>query len=259
MSTTFLDTRATAVMGRVVEACASGQAGPDTVFAVLDDLQELIGCDWAAFNWHDTPGRRLHHSQMVASGERELASPEVLAAEDHEAFWHWYWRCEPCSLPDRVEAPVVISISEFYTAREWAQHPAFATLEGVNDELMVSYPDAPGWTRRLLFARQDGARFGERERFLLTLLMPHIGPQLARTVSPQPDRDVALTDRQREVLRLVRLGMANKQIARALKISTATVRKHLEHAYERLGVHSRTAALHAAALDEQPPANGERV
>ena len=129
----------------------------------------------------------------------------------------------------------------------------FETLEGVGDELLVSYPDAPGLTRRLLFGRRSGACFEERERFLTTLLMPHIGPLLARTLTPSPRQDAALTDRHREVLRLVRLGMANKQIAHALRISTGTVRKHLENIYERLGVQSRTEAVHAAALDEQPP------
>jgi len=86
----------------------------------------------------------------------------------------------------------------------------------------------------------------------MTLLMPHIGPLLARTATP-PHQDAALTERQREVLRLVRLGMANKQIARALNISTGTVRKHLENLYERLGVHSRTEAVRQARLHEYPP------
>ncbi|MFO7960976.1 MAG: LuxR C-terminal-related transcriptional regulator [Nitriliruptoraceae bacterium] len=223
------------------------------MFDVMDDLQGLVGCDWVAFNRLDTPGRRLHHAQLVASGERELEGPEELAAEDDEVFWRWYWRCEPCSLPDRIEAPVVVSISEFYTAREWKQHPMYETLGRVGDELLVSYPDAPGLTRRLLFARAGGGRFEERERFLMTLLMPHIGPLLARALAPSRRQDVALTDRQREVLRLVRLGMANKQIAHALTISTETVRKHLENTYERLGVQSRTAAVRAAVLDERPP------
>ena len=86
----------------------------------------------------------------------------------------------------------------------------------------------------------------------MTLLLPHVEPLLARTVAPPPRQDVALTDRQREVRRLVRIGMANKQIARALDISMGTVRKHLENIYDRLGVQSRTAALREAALHDHP-------
>lgn len=252
MPTTFLDERATAAVRRLVDLCSTRPAGPDTVFDVLDGLQELVGCDWVAFNRMDTPGRRHRHAQLVASGERELASPEELAAQDHEPFWRWYWSCEPCSLPDRIGAPIAVTISEFYTCREWAQHPMSETLGRVSDELLVSYPDAPGLTRRLLFARGSGSRFEEHERFLMALLMPHIGPLLAETVAPAPCRDVALTHRQREVLRLVRLGMANKQIAQALKISTGTVRKHLENAYGRLDVQSRTEAVREAELHEHP-------
>jgi DNA-binding CsgD family transcriptional regulator len=251
--TTFLDTSATAAVRHVVNLCTTRPAGTDTVFDVLDGLQGLTGCDVVAFNRHDTPGRRHRHAQLVASGERELASREELEAADHEPFWRWYWRCEPCSLPDRLGTPVVVSLSEFYTAREWAQHPMSEALGRVSDEMLVSYPDAPGLTRRLLFAREGGTRFEERERFLMRLLMPHIGPLLARTAAPSPRHDDVLTDRQREVLRLVRLGMANKQIARALEISTGTVRKHLENVYERLDVQSRTAAVREAGLDEQAP------
>jgi DNA-binding CsgD family transcriptional regulator len=52
-----------------------------------------------------------------------------------------------------------------------------------------------------------------------------------------------LTDREREVLMLVREGKTNSQIARELWIAHGTVRKHLEHIYRKLGVQSRTAAL----------------
>jgi len=255
--TTFLDARATAAVGHVVATSATRPVEADTVFEVLAALQRLIGCDLVAFNGHDTPGRRMYHSQVVASGERELASLEELAARDQDdPFWQWYWRCEPCSLPDRVGAPVVVALSDFYTAREWAQHPMFIEALGLDgplsDELLASYPDAPGRTRRVLFLRHDGTRFDERARFLTTLLMPHIGSLLAEAIAPQPQEDDSLTDRQREVLRLVRLGMANKEVAQALQISTGTVRKHLESAYDRLGVQSRTAAVRAATLDDYP-------
>jgi len=51
-----------------------------------------------------------------------------------------------------------------------------------------------------------------------------------------------LTDREREVLLLVRGGMANKQIARQLGISERTVKAHLTNVFQRLGVTDRTQA-----------------
>jgi DNA-binding NarL/FixJ family response regulator len=54
--------------------------------------------------------------------------------------------------------------------------------------------------------------------------------------------DNALTDREREVLLLVREGLANKQIARRLAISERTVKAHLTSVFQRLGVSDRTQA-----------------
>jgi DNA-binding NarL/FixJ family response regulator len=51
-----------------------------------------------------------------------------------------------------------------------------------------------------------------------------------------------LTDREREVLGLVRDGLANKQIARRLGISERTVKAHLTRVFQRLGVSDRTQA-----------------
>ena len=51
-----------------------------------------------------------------------------------------------------------------------------------------------------------------------------------------------LTDREREVLDLVREGLANKQIARKLGISERTVKAHLTRVFSSLGVSDRTQA-----------------
>jgi DNA-binding CsgD family transcriptional regulator len=52
-----------------------------------------------------------------------------------------------------------------------------------------------------------------------------------------------LTEREREILELVAAGKTNAEIAEAIWIAPGTVRKHLENVYEKLGVHSRTAAV----------------
>ncbi|MFL6140659.1 MAG: response regulator [Labedaea sp.] len=51
-----------------------------------------------------------------------------------------------------------------------------------------------------------------------------------------------LTDREREVLRMVGDGMPNKTIARRLGISERTVKAHLTSVYQQLGVTDRTQA-----------------
>lgn len=52
-----------------------------------------------------------------------------------------------------------------------------------------------------------------------------------------------LSDREVEVLRLVAAGLSNKAIAETLIITVGTVKKHLKNIYEKLNVHSRTAAV----------------
>ena len=58
---------------------------------------------------------------------------------------------------------------------------------------------------------------------------------------------LGLTRREREVLELVAEGLTNAQIAARLWISCKTVGHHLESTYAKLGVHTRTAAVRAAA------------
>ena len=63
-------------------------------------------------------------------------------------------------------------------------------------------------------------------------------------------RIAPLSEREREVLRLVAQGQTNKEIAESLVISAATARNHVSHILEKLGMRSRTeaAALVAAEL-----------
>jgi DNA-binding CsgD family transcriptional regulator len=58
-------------------------------------------------------------------------------------------------------------------------------------------------------------------------------------------RQPVLTAREREVLDLVAEGKRNSEIAQDLWLSPSTVRKHLENIYGKLGVTTRTAAVHA--------------
>jgi two-component system, NarL family, nitrate/nitrite response regulator NarL len=60
------------------------------------------------------------------------------------------------------------------------------------------------------------------------------------------DRRDLLTERQREILRLTAQGNSAEGVARALAVSTSTVKTHLGHAYEKLGVSTAPAAVFEA-------------
>jgi RNA polymerase sigma factor (sigma-70 family) len=61
----------------------------------------------------------------------------------------------------------------------------------------------------------------------------------------------ALTDREREVLDLLAQGLTNKEIAEKLVITTNTVKRHLKAIFEKLDVHTRSAATAKATGDNK--------
>lgn len=76
------------------------------------------------------------------------------------------------------------------------------------------------------------------------VLSPAVAGRLMGQVR-SPARE-ALTERELAVLRLVAAGSTNREAARALFISEATVKTHLLHIYEKLGVRDRASAVAAA-------------
>jgi DNA-binding NarL/FixJ family response regulator len=61
----------------------------------------------------------------------------------------------------------------------------------------------------------------------------------------------ALTEREREVLDLLAQGLTNKEIAEKLIITTNTVKRHLKAIFEKLDVHTRSAATAKVAGDNK--------
>ncbi len=76
-----------------------------------------------------------------------------------------------------------------------------------------------------------------------TVLAPAVAARLVRrAASPEP----SLTSREVEILRLLATGMGNREMARELLVSEATVKSHLSHIYTKLGVETRAGAVSAA-------------
>jgi NarL family two-component system response regulator LiaR len=79
-------------------------------------------------------------------------------------------------------------------------------------------------------------------------LTPRAAERLLREVRGL-DSPETLTERETEVLRLVSLGLANKEIARQLSIGEGTVKTHVSSVLAKLGLQSRTqAALYAVRI-----------
>ena len=92
--------------------------------------------------------------------------------------------------------------------------------------------------REQLFPAIRSAARGE------TVLAPSVATRLVNRMRVPAEE--ALTAREVEVLELVARGSSNADTAAALFISEATVKTHLLHAFAKLGVDDRTAAVVAA-------------
>jgi DNA-binding NarL/FixJ family response regulator len=95
--------------------------------------------------------------------------------------------------------------------------------------------DAP---REELFRAVRAAARGE------SVLAPAVAARLMTRMRGPAEEN--LSAREIEVLELVSKGNSNKKVARSLHISTATVKTHLIHIYDKLGVKDRTSAVTAA-------------
>jgi DNA-binding NarL/FixJ family response regulator len=94
---------------------------------------------------------------------------------------------------------------------------------------------------------------------LLATLLSHQQDRRPRPIEVAP-RPCDLTAREQQVLELLATGLDNREIARQLGITYATVRTHIRNLLEKIGVHSRLEAVVRAAEDGllAPPLRGLR-
>jgi len=203
---------------------------------VLDALRRLVPCDVVAF--HEGVGRQ---GVVLWDG----APRGELTAEIREAS------CRLWATDVLQPYTGARKYSDFLSRRAFRRHPVYVELArplGIEDMFRLwLYPDG-SFRARLEFDRPDWG-FRESDRTALDLLLPHLRRffrgSLARRRCVAQLSVSGLTPREHEILEYVAAGLTNAEIARLLWISPGTVRKHLENAFEKLDVHTRTAAVAA--------------
>ena len=77
-----------------------------------------------------------------------------------------------------------------------------------------------------------------------TVLAPELQEAVAGEIRLRAERErPVMSRRERQTLKLIADGLSAPAIARTLHLSTATVKTHLQHIYEKLGVSDRAAAV----------------
>jgi DNA-binding CsgD family transcriptional regulator len=175
----------------------------------------------------------------VADQFESFADPD-----GHDVYWQLHHQHAICEYFARSSDFGPRKMSDLISQREWRSRELYNVYyRPFQYELDFRLSAHGEYTKTFLFhsSRRD---FSERDRLVLELLQPHL-QQIDETFAGRRrvTADAGVTRREREILSWVERGKTNAEIAQILWISQATVRKHLENTYEKLGVRTRTAAV----------------
>ena len=117
---------------------------------------------------------------------------------------------------------------------------------GAVDVVVTAYRGNPD----LLAALLSSAVAREQTTYIVTRASDEsLVSAIGRETTSSSDPVETLSRREREVYELVCEGLSNGDIAQRLFISEATVKAHLHHIYDKVGIRSRTALAMNAARD----------
>lgn len=204
---------------------------------LLTELGDIVAADAVSYCEQDRV--RKHVRRNVERPGDSNTSPEV-------SYWDIAHEHPVCRVHS-AGAFGAYKLSDFVSLGRLRRSKIYALWfrpMGVQHELNVALPSPPWHTKTFLFDRAPGSPdFTERDRLVLDLLQPHLARLWRRAHEPRRERErLGLTARELQVLSWVARGKTNGEVAQILWITPATVRKHLENIYAKLGVRTRTAA-----------------
>jgi DNA-binding CsgD family transcriptional regulator len=227
---------------------AEGRTAADVGLRSAQQLAHLLHADVTASTSIDVLARRIQvHVWPPVPAYSEPAQRAEATIDDNP--FPRYWARDPCPLPTRV--------SDHLPHRAWlatATYDQVMRPMGLNRLLGIPVLAAARGGPSVAVGRA-GTDFTDRElelaramQLLLTGIHQSVVARERRLAPGLPERPAtgALTDREVEVLVLLSTGASAVVIATHLHISTATVRKHLEHVYRKIGVNDRLSAINRA-------------
>ena len=222
---------------RFLTALEPGPADDPIPRPALAALRDLIGADEAEYFEFRRDRAKLAHTQSHDWDEAP-GSDEALVTFGYQNPLGWRrWR--PADGPRRLTtsiSPRALLRLEFY---DGLMRP-----NGLTDLLKIwVHRDEHSVACVQLWNR--GGVFDDRQEDMLSVVHQHLARTRAEAIAKVSNRSprVGLTRREAEVLTWAMRGEADGAIGDRLGMATATVGKHLEHAFAKLGVHSRSEAL----------------
>lgn len=215
--------------------------------AMIETLATVFPVDSNGWVGMDVPKKRFEFYGTNGSGRPEFADGVKRERDAHPMMISYLSR--PGDISPR-------RISDIISDRDWLNHPMFEELFaplGARRELtIVVSPVSPiewnGWGFHRAYAD-----FTDNEVDTATAIQPILVAlnrltEVGTTTPPATDVH-KLSTREAQILQLVAQGFRAVDIAYMLRISPHTVRKHMEHVYEKLGEHNRVRAVNAAVRD----------
>jgi DNA-binding CsgD family transcriptional regulator len=223
---------------------AEGVEGPDPFpEALLERLARLVPCEVVSYG---------------DLGPHGFAEPRVRVRHTaHPAPPPWlrevrrsYLSRDPLR-PRSATLDRACAYSDLFSCRQFRRLDLYRDLVrplGIEDVLRLWLRTPAGIVGYFDFDyRRRGSR--ARDKKVLDVLHPHLARFWSMTAAKRlaarnnVDNETVLTKREREVVTWVARGKTNREIAQQLFVTEATVAKHLERTYSKLGVHTRTAAV----------------
>jgi DNA-binding CsgD family transcriptional regulator len=222
---------------------------------VLPGLAALVGCDVITYNEIGPDHGQTRYTDYP-SGALDPATQPVFAAYVHEHPLVNHYRATGDGEP--------VMISDFLSRERFHRLGLYAEfLRGIPVEHQVAV-SLPGPDQTVIGVAMSRARrdFCDEDRALLSVLRTPLTAALLRArkrqqagwaLASMTHSGLAdLTEREMQILGLVADGRTNASIASALEVSPRTVAKHLEHAYRKLEVTSRAAAVSRMTIAASP-------
>lgn len=202
-------------------------------------IMKLVGADVAAFTMIDVRNGTAHLDLYPDDPRFSLpARHTAQTLGDNPVVRHWAAGTD--LTPRRV--------TDLVNRTEWRRTSTFANVLGpMGTPYLLGIPlyrsTTGGPSYAIARATHDftDAELGAVSSAQAALLMLH--RRLRPRSRPHADR-VALSARELQVLELLAAGLSGRQMARQLGLAAATVRKHLERVYAKLGVHDRLNAIY---------------
>lgn len=219
---------------------------------LLDAIRRAVPSDWASLNdIGPEPGDALSLVEPPLPVELHVAFAEH--AQDNHLLRHF--QATRDGRAHRMSD--VCTPDEFHATNLYRE--IYAKI-GLEYQMSFVFPAQEDHVLAVVLSRTDHD-YSDEEVALVEAARPHL-IQAYRNArehsallqrlgdgSPVPPRDLrayGLTSREAQVLRRVATGGSNADIARELSVSARTVQKHLENAYRKLGVSTRSEAARLA-------------